>query len=63
MSVSDQQRTSPPEGENRVSQKLAGLVARARKEDCLTNVIGFVDEELRNSRTFDEPGVGPHAAS
>lgn len=29
-----------------MSQKLAGLVARARKEARLTTVIGFVDEEL-----------------
>ena len=29
-----------------MSQKLAGLVARARKERQLTNVMGFVDEEL-----------------
>lgn len=29
-----------------VSTKLAGLVARARKEDRLTNVMGFVDQDL-----------------
>jgi len=29
-----------------VSTKLAGLVARARKEDRLTNVVQYVDEEL-----------------
>lgn len=46
MSASDQRHTPPPEGAARVSQKLAGLVARARKEAQLTNVIGFVDVEL-----------------
>jgi len=38
--------TAPPEGDVTVSTKLAGLVARARKEDRLTNVMGFVDQDL-----------------
>lgn len=46
MSASGKPTTPPPEGETRVSQKLAGLVVRARKEQQLTNVMGFVDEEL-----------------
>jgi RNA-directed DNA polymerase len=46
MSVDRQPNTPPPEGDDRVSQKLAVLVARARKEGRLTNVIGFVDVEL-----------------
>ncbi|MCC7369005.1 MAG: hypothetical protein IT306_11310 [Chloroflexi bacterium] len=35
-----------PEAESTVSTKLAGLVARAKKEDRLTNVVQYVDEEL-----------------
>lgn len=46
MSTFGERRTPPPEGEQRVSQKLAGLVARARKERRLTSAMGFVDEEL-----------------
>ena len=45
-----------------MSTKLAGLVARARKEARLTNVIGFVDEELlhlafRSLKKRAAPGV------
>lgn len=36
--------TAAPEADDAVSTKLAGLVARARKEERLTNVISFVDE-------------------
>jgi RNA-directed DNA polymerase len=46
MSVDRQPNTPPPEGDDRVSQKLAVLGARARKEGRLTNVIGLVDVEL-----------------
>ena len=45
-SLPGQGATAAPEAERTVSTKLAGLVARARKEGRLTNVIGFVDEEL-----------------
>jgi RNA-directed DNA polymerase len=38
--------TAAPEAEVTVSTKLAGLVARARKEACLTNVMQYVDEGL-----------------
>lgn len=38
--------TATPEVERTVSTKLAGLVARARKEARLTNVVQWVDEEL-----------------
>jgi RNA-directed DNA polymerase len=45
-----------------VSTKLAGLVARARKEDRLTNVAQYVDEELlrlafRSLRKQAAPGI------
>jgi len=45
-----------------VSTQLAGLVARAGKEACLTNVLGFVDKELlrlafRSLRKAAAPGV------
>src|SRR5881409_3005650 len=54
--------TAAPEAEPTVSTKLAELVARARKEKCLTNVIQFVDEELlrlafRSLRKQAAPGV------
>jgi RNA-directed DNA polymerase len=42
----DEGYTAAPEAERTVSPKLAGLVARARKEARLTNVVQFVDEEL-----------------
>ncbi len=38
--------TAAPEADNTVSTKLAGLVARAKKEVRLTNVVQYVDEEL-----------------
>ena len=38
--------TAAPEADRTVSTKLAGLVARARTEDRLTNVVQYVDEEL-----------------
>ncbi len=54
--------TAAPEAEQGVSTKLAGLVARARKEERLTNVIAFVDEELlelafRSLRKQAAPGI------
>jgi len=42
----DEGTTAAPEADQPVSPKLAELVARARKEDRLTNVVQFVDEEL-----------------
>jgi hypothetical protein len=58
----DEGYTAAPEADKTVSTKLAGLVARARKEKCLTNVIQFVDEELlhlafRSLRKQAAPGV------
>src|SRR2546428_7907416 len=58
----DEGYTAAPEAEPTVSTKLAELVARARKEKCLTNVIQFVDEELlrlafRSLRKQAAPGV------
>ena len=44
--VPDEGSTAAPEADTSVFPQLAGLVARARKEACLTNVMGFVDEEL-----------------
>lgn len=58
--------TAAPEAEPTVSTKLAGLVARARKERRLTNVVQYVDEELlrlafRSLRKQAAPGVdGQH---
>src|SRR5260370_28966778 len=54
--------TAAREAELTVATKLAELVARARKEKCLTNVIQFVDEELlhlafRSLRKQAAPGV------
>ncbi len=54
--------TAAPEADATVSTKLAGLVARARKEACLTNVMQYVDEELlrlafRSLRKGAAPGV------
>src|SRR6266498_5902786 len=54
--------TAAPEADEAVSTKLAGLVARARKEARLTNVVQFVDEELlrlafRSLRKQAAPGV------
>src|SRR5919198_4865963 len=45
-SLLDEGYTAAPEAEPTVSTQLAGLVARARKEARLTNVVQFVDEEL-----------------
>src|SRR5690349_5201976 len=42
-SLLDEGYTAAPEAELTVSTKLAGLVARARKETQLTNVVQFVD--------------------
>jgi len=58
----DEGTTAAPEAEPTVSTKLAELVARARKEDRLTNVVQFVDEELlhlafRSLRKQAAPGV------
>ena len=54
--------TAAPEAELPVSPKLAELVARARKEGRLTNVVQFVEEELlrlafRSLRKRAAPGV------
>src|SRR6188474_2598523 len=54
--------TAAPEADQTVSTKLAGLVARARKEARLTNVVQYVDEELlrlafRSLRKQAAPGV------
>jgi len=54
--------TAAPEADQPVSPKLAELVARARKEGRLTNVVQFVDEELlrlafRSLRKRAAPGV------
>ena len=54
--------TAAPEADKIVSTKLAGLVARARKEARLTNVVQYVDEELlrlafRSLRKQAAPGV------
>src|SRR5438552_13321139 len=61
-SLLDEGYTAAPEAEPTVSTKLAGLVARARKEARLTNVVQFVDEELlrlafRSLRKQAAPGV------
>ncbi len=45
-SLFDESNTAAPEADPTVSTKLAGLVARARKEARLTNVVQYVDEEL-----------------
>ena len=45
-SLFDESNTAAPEADPTVSTKLAGLVARARKEVRLTNVVQYVDEEL-----------------
>jgi len=61
-SLSSGRHTAAPEADLTVSTKLAGLVARARKEARLTNVTQFVDEELlhlafRSLRKQAAPGV------
>src|SRR5712691_10524513 len=45
-SVLDEGYTAAPEADTSVSTKLGGLVARARREAKLTNVVQYVDEEL-----------------
>src|SRR6266446_3638416 len=45
-SLLDEGYTAAPEADPPVSTKLAGLIARARKEARLTNVVQYVDEEL-----------------
>jgi group II intron reverse transcriptase/maturase len=45
-SLFGESNTAAPEADKPVSTKLAGLVARARKEARLTNVVQYVDEEL-----------------
>ena len=45
-SLPDERHTAAPEAEPTVSTKLAGLVARAKKEGQLTNIVQYVDEEL-----------------
>ena len=46
ISLLDEGYTAAPEADRTVSTKLAGLVARARREARLTNVVQYVDEEL-----------------
>ena len=58
----DEGYTAAPEADSTVSTKLAELVARARREARLTNVVQFVDEELlrlalRSLRKQAAPGV------
>jgi hypothetical protein len=45
-SLFGESNTAAPEADRTVSTKLAGLVARARKEARLTDVVQYVDEEL-----------------
>src|SRR6266498_2818525 len=61
-SLFGERNTAAPEADKTVSTKLAGLVARARKEARLTNVVQYVDEELlrlafRSLRRKAAPGV------
>ncbi len=61
-SLFGESNTAAPEADKTVSTKLAGLVARARKEARLTNVVQYVDEELlrlafRSLRKRAAPGV------
>ena len=61
-SLFGESNTAAPEAGKTVSTKLAGLVARARKEARLTNVVQYVDEELlrlafRSLRKQAAPGV------
>src|SRR6266487_444568 len=61
-SLLDEGYTAAPEADPTVSTKLAELVARARKEARLTNVVQYVDEELlrlafRSLRKQAAPGV------
>src|SRR6266545_7243808 len=45
-SLFGESNTAAPEADKTVSTKLAGLVARARKEARLTNAVQYVDEAL-----------------
>src|SRR5215216_479840 len=61
-SLFGESNTAAPEAEPTVSTKLAGLVARARNEVRLTNVVQYVDAELlrlafRSLRKQAAPGV------
>src|SRR5713101_249287 len=61
-SLFDESNTAAPEADPTVTTKLAGLVARARREAKLTNVVQYVDEELlrlafRSLRKQAAPGV------
>jgi RNA-directed DNA polymerase len=61
-SLFGESNTAAPEADKTVSTKLAGLVARARKEARLTNVVQYVDEELlrlafQSLRKQAAPGV------
>jgi RNA-directed DNA polymerase len=61
-SLFDEGYTAAPEADSTVSTKLAELVARARKEARLTNVVQYVDEDLlrlafRSLRKQAAPGV------
>ena len=61
-SLFDEGYTAAPEADKTVSTKLAGLVARARKEARLTNGVRYVDEELlrlafRSLRKQAAPGI------
>ena len=61
-SLFGESNTAAPEADPTVSTKLAELVARARKEARLTNVVQYVDEELlrlafRSLRKHAAPGV------
>ncbi len=46
ISLLDESYTAAPEADKTVSTKLAGLVARARKEARLTNVVQFVERSV-----------------
>jgi retron-type reverse transcriptase len=61
-SLFGESNTAAPEADPTVSTKLAGLVALARKEARLTNVVQYVDEELlrlafRSLRKQAAPGI------
>jgi len=61
-SLFDEGYTAAPEADSTVSTKLAELVARAREEARLTNIVQFLDEELlrlafRSLRKQAAPGV------
>ncbi len=58
-SLFGESNTAAPEADKTVSTKLAGLVARARKEARLTNAVQYVDEALlrRSLRKQAAPGA------